>query len=338
MKFNKIFHSALLTLFFAAMWTVVGHAQCDVGIQTRQDDIEFTVKTPQPGSTYTWAADGGLTGSGLTFTVPRGNRTVKVYRDGAEASRLPISDGDECEGEIGLFRAINPDPCQPCTFKFIPNSFNVLSHFWSFGDVGPLSTSKEAMPTHTYTANGSYSVVHLITYVNSLGQVLTSTCTSVVVVNCGAALPPVVERIECCQLYLRFCPSSTGVGCSHLWEVLNASGAVCQTSTDASPDFALTDFNTYDNPSVRVRHTVSCPNGAVTVETLTHIFSTAAQGIFVGNPLAPVTAISQYTAVGLGSCLNNNQLLFPQTGVPTVVGRNVYAGYFGNQPRRRVLQ
>lgn len=324
MRFKQILSHALLTMFFAAAWMVAGYAQCDVGIQTRQNDIEFTIKTPQPGSTYTWAADGGLTGSGLTFTVPRGNQTVKVYRDGAEASRLPIMDGDECEGEIGLFRAISPDPCQPCTFKFIPNSFNVLSHFWSFGDVGPSSTSKEAMPTHTYTSNGSYSVVHLITYVNSLGQVLTSTCTSVVVVNCGAALPPAIERIECCQLYLRFCPSSADIGCSHLWEMLNASGIVCKTSTDASPDFALTDFNTYDNPAVRVRHTVSCPNGVVTVETLTHTFSAAAQGIFVGNPSLPVTQISQYTAVGLGSCLNNNQLLFPQTGVPTVTGWNVY--------------
>jgi len=170
------------------------------------------------------------------------------------------------------------------------------------------------MPTHTYSASGIYTVTHTVVFSTNGGGIGTSVCTQTITVVCGSS-SQVVERVECCRLYLRLCGNNQG-SCSHIWEVLNASNQIVLSSTETSPEFLLSNINTYNNNTINIRHKTTC-NGVTNVETLNYTFQS--QGVFVGDPTQPATTIVQYsTATGP---LNNNQPLFPAL---TVTNQNIY--------------
>ncbi len=287
------------------------YAQCDVDIQVQESRFDISVKTPQPGLTYSWATDNGHSGSGTSFSIPRSAGALTIFRDGAPASRISFEAESECLLEIGGFSYTNPDACQSCTYKFVPLNNNALSHLWYFGDGSPTST--EAMPTHTYSASGIYTVTHTVTYSTGSG-IATAVCSQIITVVCGIS-SQVGERVECCRLYLRLCGSGQ-IGCSHLWEVLNASSQTVLSSTDVSPEFVLANINTYVNNTVTIRHTTVC-NGVTDVQTFPYVIQS--RGIFVGDPALPVTSVVKYSTVT--GPLNNNQPLFPAF---TVTNQNVY--------------
>ena len=288
------------------------YAQCDVGIQVQSNSFDISVKTPQTGSTYSWATDNGQSGSGTSFSIPRNGTVLTIFRDGAPASKIPIEAASECLQEIGAFTFTNPDACQSCTYKFVPFNNNALSHLWDFGDNSPTST--EVMPTHTYSASGTYTVTHTVTYATGGGGIATTVCSQIITVVCGTS-SQVAERVECCRLYQRLCGSDQSA-CGHLWEVLNASNQVALSSTDVSPEFVLANINTYNNNTVTIRHTTVC-NGVTNVQTFPYAIQS--QGIFVGDPSLPVASVVQYSIVtGL---LNNNQPLFTAN---TIANQNVY--------------
>lgn len=286
-------------------------AQCDVGIQVLPESFEITVKTPQLGSTYTWAADGGQSGSGTTFFIPRTTSLLTIFQDGAPATQLTFEAGTECHGEVGDFTYIVEASCQSCTYKFMPLNANGLSYLWFFGDG---ATSTEMMPSHTYTASGAYSVTLVITYATPGGSISTSACTRTLTAVCGTS-SPVAERVECCRLYLRLCGDGQS-DCTHLWEVLNAGNQVALSSTEPSPEFLLSNINTYNNNILTIRHTTVC-NGEAIVTTFP--YQIQSRGIFVGDPSLPVTSVASYS--NATSLLNNNQPLFTSN---TITDQNIY--------------
>lgn len=301
----------IIILLFCSAITSGLYAQCDVGIQVQANRFDINVKTPQAGSTYSWATDNGQSGGGTSFSIPRSAGALTIFRDGALASRIPFEAESECLQEIGGFSYTNPDACQSCTYKFVPFNNNALSHLWYFGDGSPTST--DVMPTHTYSASGTYTVTHTVTYSTGSG-IATTVCSQIITVVCGTS-SQVAERVECCRLNLRLCGSGQS-GCGHLWEVLNASGQTVLSSTDVSPDFVLANINTYINNTVTIRHTTVC-NGETDVQTFPYTIQS--QGIFVGDPTQPAATVVQYSnATGP---LNNNQPLFPAL---TVANQNVY--------------
>ena len=288
------------------------YAQCDVGIQVQANSFDINVKTPQPGSTYSWSTDNGQSGSGTTFSIPLKSTGLTIFRDGAPATKIPIDAVGACNQEIGGFTFTKPDACQSCIYKFFPTNNNVISHLWNFGDNTPTST--ELMPTHTYSASGTYTVTHTVVFSTNGGGIGTSVCTQTITVVCGSS-SQVVERVECCRLYLRLCGNNQG-SCSHIWEVLNASNQIVLSSSETSPEFVLSNINTYNNNNITIRHRTTC-NGVTNVETFPYTIQS--QGIFVGDPTQPVTTVVQYSTVS--GPLNNNQPLFPAL---TVTNQNIY--------------
>lgn len=286
-------------------------AQCDVGIQVLPESFEVTVKTPQLGSTYTWVADGGQSGSGTTFFVPRTTSLLTIFQDGALATQLTFETETECHGEAGDFTYSAQASCQSCTYKFTPLNANGLSYLWLFGDG---TTSTEMMPLHTYTVSGVYSVTLVITYATPGGGISTSACTKTLTAVCGTS-SPVAERVECCRLYLRLCGDGQS-DCNHLWEILNAGNQVALSSTEPSPEFVLSHINTYNNNILTIRHTTVC-NGETSVTTFP--YQIQSRGIFVGDPSLPVTSVALYS--NATSLLNNNQPLFTSN---TITDQNIY--------------
>jgi len=115
-----------------------------------------------------------------------------------------------------------PNNCNDLNVSFTSTSTGATSYSWNFGD-GNSSTS--ANPTHTYAANGSYSVVLTIN-----GTVVSAPQTVHVASN------PVVGVIEnngpsACGKVYSFTNVSSGVNLSYAWSFSGGTGSV---STSAS--------------------------------------------------------------------------------------------------------
>ena len=137
-----------------------------------------------PPYSYYWAF-----GDGNVSTLPNPNHTYP--NNSTWTPCLTITDSQGCDTTICdvVFVSCNQSPCDASfqfTFTscneviFVPNSAGGPNFYmWDFGDG---NTSFDEMPTHTYTADGTYTVV--LTMTDSLTQ-CTHAFTAIVTINCG---------------------------------------------------------------------------------------------------------------------------------------------------------
>ncbi len=132
----------------------------------------ITLDAGNPGATYLWS-------TGAT------TQSISVSTSGSYS--VTVTNAAGCTGRDTINVTVNPLPVagtinitnQSPTFTFAATgSANVTTHIWRFGDG---ATATTANPTHTYTANGTYTVTHVVT--NSCGS--DSVIASVQVTNVG---------------------------------------------------------------------------------------------------------------------------------------------------------
>lgn len=171
---------------------------------------------------------------------------------------------------------------------------------WDFGDGSPTVTSS-TLPTHVYTASGTYLVV-----VNLAGK----TCSMVIQVNCEDTNPccnadflPDIS-IDCGVLRLNLKPACNKG--KHQWSITPSVAGACMTLVNFYPTLAnqniqITNINTSLLPSIIVQHTVVCDGGATYTSTITVNFPTPL-GIFIGeeNPTSALL-LTNYNCVLPGS-------------------------------------
>lgn len=135
------------------------------------------------------------------------------------------------------------------TVTFTNTSQNAASYLWDFGDG---STGNTANPTHTYTADGTYTVT--LTATNNCGSMtFTQTVTAVTIPQ--AAFTPSVTA-GCFPLAVQFSNQSSANTTAFSW---NFEGGTPETSTEANPSV------TFNQPGVyQVTLTVSNTAGTAT--------------------------------------------------------------------------
>lgn len=121
---------------------------------------------------YWYFGDGGTSSStNPTYTyAAAGTYTIKL-----------VADFGQCQDSISKTITVNPKPTAaftgnnlfsctaPLTTTFTNNSTGGISYIWSFGDGG---TSTDVSPVHTYTSNGSYTVMLVVRNANGCRDTL----------------------------------------------------------------------------------------------------------------------------------------------------------------------
>jgi len=144
----------------------------------------------------------------------------------------------------GFIKILEPDVsianlpvegCIPFSYTFSPliNSVEpIVSYLWNFGDG---STSTAAIPTHTYTAVGSYNVT--IIAITSGGCPDTTTITNGIVVGIKPLANFIASpRDACANIAISFTDLSTGGANKWLWDFGDGG-----SSTDQHPIYAYED-------------------------------------------------------------------------------------------------
>jgi gliding motility-associated-like protein len=233
---------------------------------------------------HTYAAAGNYTVSLVVTDVNGCNNTI-VVPNYVSVSTPPVA-------------AFTGSPLAACTPPLNVTFTNTsgggappLSYAWTFGDGG---TSTAANPTHTYNANGAYTVTLVVTDVNGCTNTLIRTSY----VNIGsvvAAFTPSTVNI-CEGQSVTFTDNSTGNPNSWAWNFGDGGTAVVQNPT-----------HTYATPGTYTV-TLTASNGACTdVETQT--------ALIVVNPAPVANLVADTTR----SCAAPLAVQFTDlsTGTPT---------------------
>ncbi len=112
--------------------------------------------TSQAADSYLWSP-GGQTTQSISVNAA-GNYTVQITDDTCSAGSLPVVITVTSAIPVASFGYINNDP----EISFKDSSIAALYYHWDFGDG---DTSALQSPTHTYTANGTYMVMLIVTNV-----------------------------------------------------------------------------------------------------------------------------------------------------------------------------
>ena len=151
----------------------------------------------------------------------------------------------------------------------------ITDYLWDFGDG---ATSTEASPTHTYTAEGSYTVSLTVTGPGGSDQSVCQGCISVEHPAPAAAFTPSATS-GTYDLTIQFSNDSTGVISDYAWDFGDGT-----TSSEESPSHTYTTEGIYT-----VTLTVSGPGGSDTVTCL---------GCIAVDHPAPVASFTASTTSG----------------------------------------
>ncbi|HLO72034.1 MAG TPA: PKD domain-containing protein [Flavipsychrobacter sp.] len=207
--------------------------------------ISFTNNSVAGGTgttTYLWDF-----GDGNTSTSANPTHTYTAF--GNYTVTLLVTNGNSCSKSLiksnyikilpkptASFTATGNNSCtSPVTTTFTNTSTGAISYDWSFGDGG---TSTATNPTHTYTANGSYTVRLIAT--NAAGCKDTFTSSSLVNIGAPNASFNVSSLSVCTGKTVNFTNTSTPAGYTSAW-----SFGTGGTSTSTSPTYTYSSAGTY---------------------------------------------------------------------------------------------
>ncbi len=172
--------------------------------------------------------------------------------------------------------------CGPLTVDFTETSTDDVGWFWDFGDD---STSTEQNPQHTYTAQGTYDVMLVITDLND--------CTDTLLipdfVNVTGSVPDfeIASTEGCDTLFVQFTDLSTPAGTVLTWNWDFGDGA---TSTQQNPSHIYQDAGSY-TVSLTISDNAGCTNTNVKPDYVIYIpyptpnFAASSLNVCPGEPV-----------------------------------------------------
>jgi PKD repeat protein len=190
--------------------------------------VQYTSTSSANSTTFNWQFPGGTPATSTTQ-----NPTVTYQAAGTYSAVLTVSNAvgnnTSTQNDIVIVNAgptaLFSSSVSSRTAVFSNNSANATSYSWSFGDG---NTSTEATPSHTYAADGTYTVV--LSATNACG---TNTFTqNVLIVTSPTAGFTVNTTIGCGPLDVQFTDLSSSNTTSWAWSFPGGSPA---TSTERNP-------------------------------------------------------------------------------------------------------
>lgn len=226
---------------------------------------------PDPATTCTpplvvnFGASGSSSNGALSYNWDFGNGTstqqnpTQVFFSGVYNAVVTATDPYGCLARdtivvsatnvVAGFTVSNPNACNNIPIQFTDTSNFATSWSWTFGDGG---TSTQQNPSHTYAANGTYTVTLTVTYGNC-----TNTVTKTAYINVTSPATGSITANDTIECSAPFTPNFSS----------NASGAVAYnwtfgdggTSTAANPSHTYTTIGSY-TVSVQLTNSGGCVN------------------------------------------------------------------------------
>jgi len=201
--------------------------------------VQFNNESSENVTGYMWTFEGGTPG-----TSTDASPTVIYNTPGTFDVTLVVSNsvGNNTSSQTDLI-VVNTTPTagfssttNNLTADFNNTSSNATSYSWNFGDN---ATSPDANPTHTYAADGTYTVT--LSATNECGTV-TSTETVVIATAPTASFSANVTQ-GCTPLTVQFNNESSENSSTFMWTF---EGGTPATSTDPSPTVVYNTAGTFD--------------------------------------------------------------------------------------------
>ena len=244
--------------------------------------VSFTNTSTGPITDYMWDFGDGSTSEEAdpshTYTEA-GTYTVTLMVSGPGGSDTEICADCitvEHPAPVASFTTSTDSGPYDLLVEFTSSSTGpITDYLWDFGDG---ETSTEASPSHTYTAEGTYTVSLTVTGPGGSDQSICQDCITVEHPAPMAAFTPSATS-GTYDLLVQFSNDSTGVISDYLWDFGDGS-----TSTDESPSHTYSEEGVYT-----VTLMVSGPGGSDT--------ATCLDCITVDHP-APVASFTTSTTSG----------------------------------------
>jgi PKD repeat protein len=200
--------------------------------------VQFSNTSSANATSFDWQFPGGNPSSSSQQNPP----SVTYDLPGTHTVTLTVSNGAGSSTSTQTI-TVNPGPTanfsstvSVLTATFTNNSTNGIAYTWDFGDGG---SSNDANPTHTYAADGTYTVV--LTTSNDCG---TSTFTQNVVITTESSAGFSVSTTSgCAVLTVNFSDISSGNPVSWAWEF---PGGTPSTSSAQNPTVQYFTPGVYD--------------------------------------------------------------------------------------------
>jgi parallel beta-helix repeat protein len=305
LTFFKHTFSGLLICLFMTMAYSAG-AECIMQITlTPSGQIRIQMVDPTPGSYYSWSTNiPGVAGLGTVALI---NNPLGSFDFNFNVLDAPIP--------CTVLHFNEVPPCTLAGFTPVFNSNNCSEDFiftntgghryWDFGDGTPVTLSDISPTNHVYPYPGGQFNVTCTTIVQIGNQVYIDKCTQPVQITCVPPPPDVTETLSCGILRLNVSAGNNYPTCDHYWEIRSSNNLLVTTFTGSSFNYLPTNINTYNTPSLKIRHVVTCGGNLVFDNTTSYSFLN--QGIFAGDPIV----VNDQVPLALTSALNNNQPVFP---------------------------
>lgn len=251
--------------------------------------------TPSSVSSFWDFGDGTTSGLNLPSKVyaASGNYSVKLVNDFGSCKDSITKSIQVLSKPTSAFSAANNLSCQgPLTVSFTNTSSGAASYIWDFGDN---TSSTVQNPTHTYTANGSYTVSLISINASgcsdtlvkaSLVQIVPPKIVNIDQLQGGGCLPFIVNPIATIQ--------SNNPITSYFWNFGDGS-----TSASATPSHTYTKSGVYDVTLV-ITTAAGCKD-SLTISNAIRVGSKPSAQ-FVADPLDICAKIPvQFTDLSTGS-------------------------------------
>jgi PKD repeat protein len=242
--------------------------------------IQFTDTSMGSPTSWSWSfGDGGTSTSenpSYTYTSD-GTYTVILTVSNSAGSDTVTEAGSITVGSapVTSFTATPTSGTSPLTVQFIDGSTgSPTSWSWDFGDGG---SSTDEDPSHTYTADGNYTVS--LTASNAVGSDTATEDNYITVGSAPVASFTATPTSGMAPLTVQFTDTSSGSPTSWSWDFGDGG-----SSTVQNPAYTYTSPGTYS-----VNLTVTGPGGSNTTTEESSISVTAAPSTLALTPLPVVT-------------------------------------------------
>lgn len=279
--------------------------------------IQLAIVNPALGASYSWMTSAlppslpspplPASGNGpvAQFDYPNANFSITFLENGVRCVTRSVFAISFCES--ARFTSVFDNPT--CSVNFFPAPVGPqapVQRFWDFGDGSPVVASNASPTNHAYAFPGGTFPVTIWVIQDFPAGINIDRCINNVTANCTAPMT-VNETLECCVLKLTV--SGGYPDCEHLWQIINGNNQVCESFSTPTFQYTPTNFNTnVIGNTIKIRHVVTCNNKQLFDVTSDYHFVN--QGIYAGSPTI-VNDNILLSEVGIASCLNNNQPVFP---------------------------